>query len=74
MAGRKLTDEEALRRLERAARELGDEPAETVRAQTALTTARVAVSMLMLGLEQAAEEKSDTVPGVLTSPAPQPEP
>lgn len=65
MAGRKLTDEEALVRLERASAALGDEPAETVRAQTALTTARAAVSILMLGLEAAAEDGVDEVPGVL---------
>lgn len=67
MAGRKLTDEEALQRLEQASAVLGDEPCETVRANTALTTARMAVSMLMLGLEQAAEEDSDEVPGVIAN-------
>jgi uncharacterized protein YbjQ (UPF0145 family) len=65
VAGRKLTDDEALRRLEQASRILGDEACVTVRAQTALTTARAAVSILMLGLEAAAEDGADEVPGVL---------
>jgi hypothetical protein len=63
--GRTLTDQEAIDRLAKASAVLGDEPGATVRAQTALTTARVAVSILMLGLEQASEEETDVVPGVL---------
>jgi DNA polymerase III epsilon subunit-like protein len=65
---RKLSDQEALDRLARASDALGVDPGETVRAHTALTTARAAVSLLMLGLEKAAEDGADEVPGV-TRPA-----
>jgi hypothetical protein len=59
VAGRKLTDQDALDRLERASAVLGDEPAETVQAQTALTVARSAMTMLMLGLEGAVDGDCD---------------
>lgn len=70
MAGRKLSDDEALRRLERASSALGDEPGETVRANTALEAARRAVSILIIGLELAAEDDSDVVPGIIQPPEP----
>lgn len=66
MAGRKLTDQEALDRLARASLVLGDEPGQTVRANTALEAARQAVSILIIGLEIAGEEETDTVPGIIS--------
>lgn len=66
--GRTLSDDEAVDRLVRAADALGEEPGETARAQTALTVARSAMRMLILGLEQASAEETDDVPGVLPQP------
>jgi hypothetical protein len=65
VAGRTLTDDEAADRLARASAALGDEPGETVAGDTALQAARRAVTLIMLGLEQASEQGSETVPGVL---------
>jgi len=60
--GRKLSDQEALDRLAKASDVLGVEPGETVAADTALTTARRAMLMLMLALEGAADEPSPLSP------------
>jgi hypothetical protein len=70
----KLTDTEAYDRLFNARRALGDEEGETVRATTALKTARRALAMLQFALLQASEENSDHVEGVIDQPAPLPEP
>lgn len=61
---RTISDDEALARLAAASEALGEEGGATVRGHTALTTARAAVSMLMLGLEQAIDEDADEVRGV----------
>lgn len=55
--GRKLSDQEALDRLARASDALGVEPGETVAADTALETARTAMTMLILSLEGAGEDE-----------------
>lgn len=60
-----LSDNEAHDRLIEARRALGDAPADTIRAETALATARKALDMLALGLLVAAERHSDDVPGVM---------
>jgi hypothetical protein len=54
--GRKLSEQEALDRLASASDVLGVEPGETVAADTALTAARQAMVLLMLGLEGAADD------------------
>ena len=61
---RTISDDQALARLAAASEALGEEPGATVRGNTALTTARAAMSMLILGLEQAIEEDADEVSGV----------
>lgn len=50
-----LSDAEAADRLARASTALGDEPGASVQAETALAAARKALTMLMLGLEQAGD-------------------
>lgn len=67
MAGRKLTDDEALARLRRASDALGVEDAEGAAAQTALDASRRVLFWMAEGLEGAADEATPT-------PAPQPEP
>lgn len=47
---------------------LGVESVETVAGNTAMEAARTALAMLSLGLEQADEEGSETVPGILPPP------
>lgn len=63
--GRKITDQEALDRLAKASDVLGVEPCETVAADTAMTVARNALTVLMLGLEGAADD-----PPIPQSPEP----
>lgn len=70
----KLTDEQAYDLLFNARRALGDQEAETVRADTALTTARRALAMLQFALLQASEENTDHVEGVIDQPASSPSP
>jgi hypothetical protein len=70
----KLTDIEAYDLLHAARQALGDREAETVRAATALSTARGALSMLQFALLQASETNSDYVEGVIDQPASEPEP
>ncbi len=70
----KLTDTEAYDLLFDARRALGDRPAETVRANTALDTARQALSMLQFALLKAAESGADHVEGVSDQTASSPEP
>lgn len=70
----KLTDNEVYDLLFNAREALGDQDAETVRANTALTTARRALSMLQFALLQAAEQNADHVEGVIDQPATSPEP
>ncbi len=72
MAKRLLTDDEIADRLARASGVLGEEAAETARGNTVLAVARRAVSVLMLGLEMAADDETDEVPGVIRSPEPEP--
>lgn len=61
----KLTDTEAYDLLFNAREALGDQDAETVRANTALTTARRALSMLQFALLQASEQNADHVAGLI---------
>lgn len=61
----KLTDTEAYDLLFNARRELGDKDAATVRANTALNTARQALAMLQVALLHAAEHDTDHVEGVI---------
>jgi len=70
----KLTDTEAYDLLFNARQALGDRDAETVRADTALTTARRALSMLQFALLQASEQNTDHVEGVIDQPASSREP
>lgn len=69
----KLTDTEAYDLLFNAREALGDQEAETARANTALTTARRALAMLQFALLQASEQNTDHVEGVIDQPAPSPE-
>lgn len=59
-----LSDNQAHDLLTDARRALGDDPGETVRADTALKAARQALSGLALALLYASETGSDQVPGV----------
>ncbi len=59
-----LTDNQAHDRLSAALEALGDEPGVTTRADTALSAARRALSMLSFGLLYASEKGLDEVPGV----------
>lgn len=70
----RLTDTEAYDLLFNAREALGDQEAETVRANTALTTARRALAMLQFALLQASEENTDHVDGVIDQPASSREP
>ena len=70
----KLTDTEAYDLLFNARQALGDQEAETVRATTALTTARGALAMLQFALLKASEENTDHVEGVIDQPATSREP
>lgn len=70
----KLTDTEAYDLLFKAREALGDQEAETVRANTALTTARRALAMLQFALLQASEQNTDHVEGVIVRPETSPEP
>jgi len=70
----RLTDTEAYDLLFNAREALGDQDAETVRANTALTTARRALSMLQFALLQASEQNADHVEGVIDQPETSPEP
>lgn len=65
----KLSDDEAHERLLKASLALGEEPGDSVRAHTALSAARKAMTMLILGFEQACEEDADAVPYVAKPPA-----
>lgn len=62
-----LSDNEAHERLVKAREVLGDEPAETLRSNTALRAARIALGGLQFGLVKAMDENADTIDGV-TSP------
>ncbi len=64
----KLTDDEAYDRMHAASVALGNDEAETTRANTALETCRRALQMMMFGLIAAQEAKSDEVPGVMKDP------
>lgn len=70
----KLTDTDAYDLLFNAREALGDQEAKTVRANTALTTARRALTMLQFALLQAGEENTDHVEGVIDQPASSREP
>lgn len=71
---RRLSDDDVYDLLFNARQALGDQEAETVRADTALTTARRALAMLQFALLQASEQNADHVEGVIDQPATSPEP
>lgn len=71
---RRLSDDDVYDLLFKAREALGDREAETVRANTALTTGRRALAMLQFALLQAGEENTDHVEGVIDQPASSREP
>lgn len=60
-----LSEEDALRLLSKALAVLGDERFESARADTALTTARLALSVLAASLTNAIEQNEEELRGVI---------
>lgn len=65
-----LSDDAAYERMANALNALGNEPGETVRADTAIKAARRSLNLLMFGLLAAQEAGSNKVPGIKDPDAP----